>query len=491
MIRIIETALDHSIADYAAEVELCHAALGLQEEAREAVGRLTGRTVWMVSSTAAGGGVAEMLPHLIGLLRELGVDARWAVIENDEAAFFGLTKRIHNLLHGADVPALNEEDRALYERISGDLAAALQRSVRPGDILVVHDPQPLAAGALVARAVGIPAIWCCHIGTDELTSTARAAWDFLRPWAQHYDRAIFTLPEYVPDYLRDRAEIITPAIDPLSLKNRRLDAREVASFLAAASAIPTGHPTLPTPLTQPARRLQPDGELGAVTMPDDLGLLFRPVLLQVSRWDRLKGWLPLLHGFARLKAHKDRGSAGETIAHARLVLAGPEPKSVRDDPEGQGVYRELAASWQALDPAVQRDIAVLVLPAEPRSNALIVNALQNCATIVVQNSLREGFGLTVTEAMWKRRVVVGTTAAGIRAQLRADVDGLLIPAPEDPAAVATTLAAALGQPERWSGWGRNAQGRVADNYLVFGQIERWLGTLSTLALKREASTAAN
>jgi trehalose synthase len=160
---------------------------------------------------------------------------------------------------------------------------------------------------------------------------------------------------------------------------------------------------------------------------------------------------------------------------------------VGDDPEEQGVFEDVVAAWRALEPAIRRDVAILVLPGEPHSNALIVNALQQCATVVVQNSLREGFGLTVTEAMWKRRVVVGTRAAGIRAQVRAGTDGLLIGAPEDPAAVAATLAAGLGQPERWAGWGRSAQRRVADRYLLFDQVAHWLDALSALTLARAAA----
>lgn len=480
MIRIVELAPEHTLADYAAEVELRHEVQGLQDAARAAASSLGGRTVWMVSSTAHGGGVAEMLPHLTGMLRELGVDTRWATIESDERDFFALTKRIHNLLHGVGAPALDADDRALYARVSSDLAAELRRLVRPHDILVAHDPQPLAAGALVTRAIGTPAIWSCHIGTDEITPAAQVAWEFLRPWTQEYDRTIFTLPEYVPASLRDRAEIITPAIAPLSLKNQRLGVPDVARILAAASVLPTNQSLPPGPITQPARRLQPDGTLGPAVAPDDLGLLFRPTLLQVSRWDRLKGWLPLLHGFVRLKERAGRGSAGAAIAQARLVLAGPAPAAVPDDPEAHAVFQEVTAAWQSLDPAYQRDVAVLILPSEPRGNALIVNALQQCATIVVQNSLREGFGLTVTEAMWKRRVVVGTNAAGIRAQLRAGEDGLLIADPADPASVAATLEAALGQPERWAAWARSAQRRVADHYLIFHQVRRWLGALSAL-----------
>lgn len=484
MIEIVQIEPEHTLADYEAEAELRQSVQAMEDAADKIARRLRGRTIWMVNSTASGGGVAEMMPSLVGTLRDLGVKTQWAVFHVDEPEFFRLTKRLHNMLHGSGHPDLSEDDHHLYERVSRKIADGLREHIQPGDILGIHDPQPLAAGAMVAREAHVPSIWRCHIGNEEMTPTVHAAWEFLKPWARRYDRVIFTLPEYVPEYLQDRVVISPPAIDPLSLKNRLLSVTEVARVLARAGLVKPHGPIPANPFEHGARRLQPDGSLGPATEPEDIDLLFRPIVLQVSRWDRLKGWTPLMQGFARMKKQAGRnGHAGDglrSLELARLVLAGPEPETVKDDPEGQEAFEELCGAWRKLDPEIQRDIAILVLPANHQDNALTVNALQRVATIVAQNSLREGFGLTVTEAMWKRSVIIGTHAAGIRAQIREGEDGLLTANPNDPTAVAATLEAALSQPECWREWSRNAQRRVVDSYLIFTQIQRWLGMVATL-----------
>jgi trehalose synthase len=231
--------------------------------------------------------------------------------------------------------------------------------------------------------------------------------------------------------------------------------------------------------------VQADGTLRPAIVPEEIGLLFRPIVLQVSRWDRLKGWRPLLEGFVRLKRelvqrggrHDERGR--RTLAQARLVLAGPDTGSIRDDPEATEVFAELCRTYGTLEPALAADVALVALPmASLKDNALIVNALQRCATVVVQNSLREGFGLTVTEAMWKRCAVLASPACGLRQQIRQGVDGHLLASAEDPAEIADTLELLLTDPRLRETYGRAAQLRVQDEFLVFTQVRRWLELLA-------------
>ncbi len=485
MIRRIEVAEGYTLADYALHAWLGEAVGALRAAASAAAPRLAGRTVWIVSATARGGGVAEMLPRIVALLRQVGVHAEWRVIDAPDPRFFPLTKRIHNLIHSAEEPLPDEGDRALYEACSQALAAELRQLVRAGDLLVVHDPQPLAAGALVAREAGIRAVWRCHIGFDQATPGTRAAWAFLAPWATAYDRAVFSLPAYVPAFLADRAIIVPPAIDPLSHKNREMSVPKLTGVLRAAGLVVGDHPQLMAPFARQVERLTAGGGYTAAGL-DALGVLFRPLVVQVSRWDALKGFAPLMAGFARLKTERlasvevpwRRAMLGAT----RLVLAGPDPTGVQDDPEAAAVLADLAARWQALPDSVRDDVAILRLPmASIRENARIVNALQRCATIVAQNSIAEGFGLTVAEAMWKARATMVGPAAGPRAQVRDGVDGRIVDDATDPGAIAALLEEMLTTPKQREVWGTNARARVAGSFNILRKTARWLEILAGLA----------
>lgn len=500
MITIVDVETDKSLDDYAAHASLKQPVEDLRAVARQYADRLEDRTVWMVNSTAQGGGVAEMLPKVVSILRELGVSTEWAVIASDEDGFFSLTKRIHNLIHGSGAPHLGDDDRALYQSVSETMAEGLSRHVEPGDPVVMHDPQPLGTGALLQEKMDIPTIWRCHIGLDDSNASTDTAWQFLKPWAEQYDEAIFSLREYLPDFLEDRGELIHPAIDPLSPKNRQLSITELTDILRRAQLAGSTHPTVDGDFMPPAQRLQRDGSFAPANRPEDLGLLHRPIITQVSRWDRLKGFAPLLQGFARMKSSKflDHHTTSERdrrrVGLSRLVLAGPDPDSVSDDPEGQEVFNEICGLWHDLPPEIQRDVAVITLPmASRRINALMVNALQRCSSIIAQNSLQEGFGLTVTEGMWKRRPVLGTHAAGVREQVKDGVHGRLNPHPEDPECVAQTLHEMMIADEERKTWARNARRRVSDRYLVFTQVRRWLEVLgqvvdqpSTVSVEEEA-----
>jgi len=470
-----------TLADYAAVPHLAPAVHELQAEAAGVLPRLAGRTVWMVSSTARGGGVAEMLPPIVALLRDLGVRIEWVVIGTDEPGFFVLTKRLHNLIHGVAEPPLDRAARALFERVNRASADALRPLLRPGDVLVVHDPQPLPMAAMLRETVPLAAIWRSHIGLDTENDATRAAWDFLAPYLDAYDHAVFSAPEYIPRRLAGRATVIAPGIDPLAPKNMELSLRHTVEVLCNGGlAVPPG-PMLHPPFPASARRLLADGTFAPANTVEDIGLLTRPIVTQISRWDRLKGWRPLMDAFVALKESVFDGAGAAGPRHrrrldlVRLVLAGPEPEAIQDDPEGLEVLDELRQAYAALHPAVQDDIALVALPmASLEQNALLVNALQRASTLVVQNSLREGFGLTITEAMWKRVPVLSNSrACGPRQQLRDGLDGRLIPDPEDVDGLRHALDEVLADSDARHRYGGSAQRRVHELFIVIAQLRRW------------------
>ena len=485
MIESVEVREPLGIDDYAEVVYLTEAVRSLREQAAPLVSQLRGRRVWIVNSTARGGGVAEMMPKLVTLLNELGVKTEWVVIGTDQPLFFDLTKRLHNLIHGKGDPGLTDEDHQLYAAVSSENATDLKSRMQPGDMLIIHDPQPLGVGALIKEELGIPFFFRCHIGLDEDTPETQAAWNFLRPYAERCDYSIFSAAEYIPDFLAHKAGLIRPAIDPLGYKNRELGVHKVAGILRNAGLAFAQHPILPPPFEEIATRLRPDGTFAPVDEANDIGLLFRPIVTQISRWDGLKGFEHLLEAFVHMKrsvaspGRKIPGRHRRRIEQARLVLAGPDPAAVADDPEAQEVLDDLIGIYRGLEPSLQEDIALVSLPMTSRkNNELIVNVLQRCSSVVVQNSLREGFGLTVTEAMWKQCAVLGSRACGIRQQIRDGVDGVLVPDCEDPLSIAEYLDTLLNDVPGRARYGRSAQLRVHDEFLVFTQARRWLEVLA-------------
>lgn len=486
LVERVEVAPGYRLKDYAEYNYLAPQVEELEAVARKAVPRLANRTIRIVSSTRQGGGVAEGLPRVVSLMRQLELSVEWVVIHGPDPAFFPLTKRIHNQLHGIGRPGLGRGDRELYDTGSDRLADALANDIGSRDILIVHDPQPLGAGARLKKKRGMPAIWRCHIGVDEATPASDEAWKFLSDDASAYDRSVFTLPDYVPPFLSDSATIMAPGIDPLTHKNRELSVSKTSGILVDAALAATMHPTLAPPFAAQALRLQVDGSFKPAVFPEDLGLLFRPIVTQVSRWDRLKGFGPLLEAFELLKERKPARSRRARhqlhIDHARLVFAGPDPEGVQDDPEAQETLAELCSRWCGMPPNLQHEIAILKLPmTSVKENALMVNALQRCSTIVAQNSIREGFGLTVAEAMWKALPVMGGAAAGIRAQVVDGVTGRLVDDPENIEAIADTLDAMFMDDKEREVWGRNARDRVSREFLIFGEVRRWLQLLADVA----------
>jgi trehalose synthase len=488
MIEIVKVREGMTLDDHASVAHLSDHVNLLREEAATFIPRLRGRKVWMINSTARGGGVAEMMPTVISLLRELGLDIEWAVINSDNPRFFSLTKQLHNLIHGAGEPAITPADREIFEAVNRDNADSLRPHLKRGDILVVHDPQPAPLAKMLREELDLVTIWRCHIGLDEHVPQTSAAWTFLKPYVTTYDHTVFSAAEYIPDYVAGRVSIIHPAIDPLTHKNRELSSHKLVGIVCNASLAIDHQPVLTPSFSAPAKRFQFDGEFVPATWPEEIGLLYRPIVTQISRWDRLKGWTPLLEGFARLKKRLRGGSTKlnprdrRRLALARLVLAGPDPASIQDDPEGQEVLKELCDAYLALDRRLQRDTVLLSLPMSSRKeNALMVNVLQRCSTVVAQNSLQEGFGLTATEAMWKRVPVMATMACGLRQQVRDGLDGRLLPDSEDPDAIADTLGEMLNDPATRDRWARSAQRRVHNHFLIFMQLRRWLNLLANCA----------
>ncbi len=488
LIQVVDVADQRSIADYAAVAQLAPGVHELKAEAEAVLPRLEGRTVWMVSSTRQGGGVAEMLPPLVALLRDLGVRVEWVVMGSDEPEFFDLTKHLHNLIHGAGTARLGADARRLFERVNRANAAELLPRLSPGDVLLVHDPQPLPLAGMLRESLPLAAVWRCHIGLDTANDATRAAWEFLEPYLDAYDHAVFSAPEYIPARLAGHATVIPPGIDPLAPKNVDLSLRHAVELLCNGGlAVPPG-PMLHQPFAAQARRLVADGVAAPAVEAGDIGLLTRPIVTQVSRWDRLKGWLPLLEAFAALKRSVGTGPSGDDPFHrrrlelARLVLAGPEPESIQDDPEGLQVLEEVRAAHAALPPEVREDVAVVLLPMQSlEQNALLVNALQRASTLVVQNSLREGFGLTIAEAMWKRVPVLSNSrACGPRQQIRDGLDGRLVADPEDVDGLREALDRTLAASEARHRWGASGQRRVHELFLVIAQLRRGGQLFATL-----------
>jgi trehalose synthase len=482
MIEVIEVPTGPSLDDYATSMHLTDAVAELRSATESITHLFEGRTVWLVNSTARGGGVAEMLPRQMGIMEELGIRTRWAVMGTDRHELFHLTKRLHNLLHGMGDPHISDADRSLYEEVSRELQSEFEPMVGPEDILLIHDPQPAGLGALVKGSLGIPAVWRCHIGLDDDVPATRVGWSLLEPYVSRYDRTIFSAEEYVPPFLSDRSGLVRPALDPFSDKNQYLATQEIVDVLGRAGLTISPHPLLSPPFSRQVERLQPDGSFKPATTPDDLRILHRPMIMQISRWDRLKGWAPLMKGFELFKGElfQDVGpQERRMIEQTGLLLVGPESAAVQDDPEAVEVLDELCNQYRRLPEEVRKDVALLSLPMEDQEeNARIVNALQSSVTVVVQNSVREGFGLTATEPMWKGTPVLVSNACGLRQQIRPGTDGDMILDPQDPVQVARALQRAVCEPDRRAAMARSAQRRVREEFLVFTQVAQELRILA-------------
>jgi trehalose synthase len=432
---------------------------------------LAGRVVWNVNSTARGGGVAEMLRSLLSYARGAGVDARWETIGGD-APFFEVTKRLHNRLHGSpgDGGPLADGERKTYEAALRPCAAALKELIGARDLVILHDPQ--TAGLIPSlRETGARIAWRSHVGYDAPSELALEAWRFLLPYAQQADVCIFSRPSYAWGGLRaERLAFIHPSIDVFSAKNQDLDGDAVQTILVAAGMLDGAGDRSPT-------FVRANGALGQVEHPAKLVEESRlqastPLVLQVSRWDRLKDPLGVMRGFA---SHVLEDSA------AHLVLAGPATDGVDDDPEGPGVLAEVEQAWAGMDARIRARVHLACIPmADLEENALIVNALQRHATIVCQKSIAEGFGLTVAEAMWKSRPVVASAVGGIQDQIVHAVSGILVNDPLDLATFGGAVSTLLGEPTAAGQIGAEAHRRARAEFLGPEHLLQYLALFERL-----------
>ena len=435
---------------------------------------LAGRAVWSINSTAIGGGVAEILRSMLPYARAGGLDARWLIVRAG-ADFFRVTKRIHNYLHGqlGDGGPLGVAQRSAYERVIGEAGWALREVIGPRDVVVLHDSQTLGLAAWLKR-LGATVIWRCHIGTDRPGGLAEAAWDFLWPYVQEQpDVAVFSRPASVPSRLpREAVRIIVPSIDPCSVKNA-----DMPMELAAGSSR-TGLVERPGERSEAPAFHRVDGTPQRVHHRSDVlrtgpapRLGHDRLVVHVCRWDRIKDPVGVMRGFAE-----------HMLPHvpAHLILAGPTVHTVTDDPEAPGVLDEVQAAWRALAHQHRCRVTVACLPMhDVEENAAIVNALQRHADVVVKKSFEEGFGLGVTEALWKRRAVVASDVGGHRDQITHQHNGLLVD-PTDPRSFGHAIAGLLADPARASALGDAGHDAVKQRFLHSRQLAEWDELLAAL-----------
>ncbi|MFH1873693.1 MAG: glycosyltransferase [Pseudomonadota bacterium] len=374
------------------------------EELKLLAAYLQGKSIQNINSTAVGGGVAEILNRMIPLLKELKVNARWDVIKGGEQ-FFGVTKKIHNALHGSREKITGDMwdvFRQTGEQNSADLAC-------DADIVFVHDPQPITL-IQQKETRGNKWIWRCHV---DVSHAQEKIWDILKKYIVRYDSAIFSAPQFSKQ-LPIRQFLISPSIDPLSDKNKDL----------------------------------PEGEVEKVLLHYNIKS-DKPIVSQISRFDYLKDPIGVIDVYRLVKRYID----------CQLILAGG---GATDDPEAETVLlkvREKAAD----DP----DIHILAMS----QNDIHVNALQRASTVILQKSLREGFGLTVTEALWKGKPVVASAVGGIPLQIKHKYHGMLCHSIEGAAYAVKQM---LLNPDYAGNLGKNGKEHVRQNFLLTRHLKEYM-----------------
>jgi trehalose synthase len=401
-----------------------------------------------------------LLSTLLPYAADAGVDARWLVIEGRDG-FFDLTKRIHNMLHESDdVDPPLPEDRVAYEDGLIEEGDEARRTIARGDVVVLHDPQTAGLAPTLVEH-GATVVWRCHVGIDAPGPLARGAWDLLRDDVAAAHQTVFTRASYAWDGIDPaRISVMVPCIDVVSAKNLPL-AADTADAMLHQSAIFDGDGD--------GRRADAssfelgDGRRVSITrrarIVDDLAVpRDAPLVVQVSRWDRLKDPVGLMHAFV--------DTVLPTHDETHLVLAGPETEGVDDDPESALVFGEVREDRQKLPPAARAHVHLVELPMDDDvENSLMVNALQHRADVVVQKSLAEGFGLTVAEAMWKQRPVVASRVGGIQDQIVDDESGLLLDDPTDAEQLGRAVNGLLADRARADVIGAAARRRVCEQFL--------------------------
>lgn len=386
------------------------------EELQKLARPLAGRTVVHVNSSRVGGGVAEILARLVPLSEELGLETRWEVIEAPPE-FYAVTKGFHNALQGSPTP-MAPRQLDLYQQVNQENARRLQGLLAEADFVFIHDPQPAALMRFVPRRRG-RWVWRCHI---DVSRPHRPTWKYIRETVARYDASIYSLASFAqplphPQYL------IPPSIDPLSDKNVDLPQAEIDAA-AARHGLDPG----------------------------------RPVVLQVSRFDRFKDPVGVIRAYQIARRN----------VPIQLVLAGG---TADDDPEGEAVYEEVREA-AAADP----DVHILMLPPDAHRE---INALQRRADLVLQKSLREGFGLTVTEALWKGKPVIGGEAGGIVLQVIDYHTGFLVRTPEG---AAFRIRYLLNRPQNMAAMSVKAKRFVRENFLLTSHLKQYLALMLALQL---------
>ncbi len=367
-----------------------------------AADKLKGKTIQMFNSTALGGGVAEILNRMVPLMNGLGINTRWDVIRGG-VEFFAVTKKFHNALHGRK-EEITQHDFDIFMQASHN---NIEQFDTDSDIVFIHDPQPIA---LVNKKAGNKWIWRCHI---DVSRPAPAVWQFLKGFIDDYDSVVFSAPGFAQQ-LSMRQFLISPSIDPLSDKNKPLPPEMVEAVL---------------------------NKYGI----DDS----KPIITQISRFDRLKDPVGVIEAYKQVKKHID----------CQLILAGG---TAADDPESVAVFDEVKEKAHN-DP----DIHILLMP----QNDIEVNALQRASTVIIQKSIREGFGLTVAEALWKGKPVVASAVGGIPLQITHKYSGLLCHSIEG---AAFALKQLLNAPEYAKRLGQNGREHIRNNFLLTRHIRDYI-----------------
>lgn len=378
------------------------------DQLRQLARPLQGIKVVHVNSTRKGGGVAEILHSLLPLKHELGLDVQWEIITG-ENAFYECTKKIHNALQG-NRAEINDSMLQNYETTNRQNGERLKETLEAADIVFIHDPQPAPLLHECPNRKG-KWIWRCHI---DVSHPYRQVWKYLRNFVAAYDASIWSLSAFA-QFLPHPMYLIPPSIDPLTEKNRDLDDDDITTLYEQ-------------------HRIDPE----------------RPVITQISRFDRFKDPIGVVQAYRLAKE----------FIPLQLILAGG---GATDDPEGTEVLEEVRSAEGG-----DADIHVLLLPADAHYT---VNALQRLSDIVLQKSLREGFGLTVTEALWKGKPVIGGDTGGIRLQVINHHTGFLVNTPEG---AALRIRYLVKHPDIMQEMSRKGRQFVLDNFLITRQLREYL-----------------
>lgn len=371
---------------------------------------LYGKKVLHVNSSYQGGGVAEILDHLVPLMSDLGIEVDWRILHGSHD-FFNVTKKFHNALQGEDIN-FSQLKKSVYTRTNRRFSSY---SHVDHDVVIIHDPQPLPLIRYFKKRQ--PWIWRAHI---DLSNPNPEVWDYLKQFIIRYDRGVFSAQDFISSDVNIDSEVIHPSIDPLTVKNKEIDQDTIDKYL------------------------------NKYDIPDD-----KPIISQISRFDKWKDPEGVIEVFDRVKEEVD----------CRLVLLG---SMAIDDPEGPGIYENV------MEKASDRDDIIVI----NKESDILVNVVQRVSSVILQKSLKEGFGLTVTEGLWKGSPVVASDVGGIPLQVDDEETGFLVD-PEDYEEVAGRVVKILKNPELGAKLGGSALSQVKEHFLITQQLLSWLKVLKT------------